>query len=54
MTNKNKRLSGIFIVGCLFGCLRGSGCRACFVPGSLDQSIRSVKGLRSARSKLAE
>jgi len=51
MTNKNKRLSGIFIVGCL---LAVGVAVAAELPGSLDQSIRSVKGLRSAKSKLAE
>ena len=52
MTNKNKRLSGIFIVGCLLAV--GVAVQSLPLPGSLDQSIRSVKGLRSARSKLAE
>lgn len=53
MTNKNKRLSGIFIVGCLLAV--GVAVAAELASsGILDQSIRSVKGLRSAKSKLAE
>ena len=53
MTNKNKRLSGIFIVGCLLAACVAVAAELAS-SGIFGSSIRSVKGLRSARSKLAE